>query len=59
VIIQDQQPEDPFSRDPHLTLAIYCVVISMFLMLIVMSEPLAEYHRKIRKKLDRGSDDPS
>jgi hypothetical protein len=58
VIIQDQQPEDPFSRDPHLTLATYCVAISMFLMLIVMSGPLAEYHHKIRKKLGRGDHDP-
>jgi mannose-6-phosphate isomerase-like protein (cupin superfamily) len=57
VIIQDQQAEAPFSRDPHIALAIYCVTISMFLMLIVMSGTIAEYHRAIRKKLDR-DDDP-
>jgi mannose-6-phosphate isomerase-like protein (cupin superfamily) len=58
VIVQgQQQPDDPFSRDPHLTLAIYCVAISMFLALLVMSGTIADYHREKRARLDR-DDDP-
>jgi mannose-6-phosphate isomerase-like protein (cupin superfamily) len=56
VIVQDQQPDDPFSRDPHLTLAIYCVAISMFLTLMVMSGTIADYHREKRRRLDRDDD---
>jgi mannose-6-phosphate isomerase-like protein (cupin superfamily) len=57
VIVQDQQPDDPFSRDPHLTWAIYCVAISMALTLMVMSGTIADYHRERRRRLDR-DDDP-
>jgi mannose-6-phosphate isomerase-like protein (cupin superfamily) len=57
VIVQDQQPDDPFSRDPHLTLAIYCIAISMFLTLLVMSGTIADYHREKRARSDR-DDDP-
>jgi mannose-6-phosphate isomerase-like protein (cupin superfamily) len=56
VVVQDQQPEDPFSRDPHLTLAIYCVAISMALTLMVMSGTISDYHRERRQKLDRDDD---
>jgi mannose-6-phosphate isomerase-like protein (cupin superfamily) len=56
VILQDQQPEDPFSRDPHLTMAIYCVAISMGLTLMVMSGTIADYHREKRRRLDRDDD---
>jgi mannose-6-phosphate isomerase-like protein (cupin superfamily) len=56
VIVQDQQPEDPFSRDPHLTVAIYCVGISMFLTLMVMSGIMSDYHRAKRSRLDRDDD---
>ena len=56
VIVKDQQPEDPFSRDPHLTLAIYCVAISMALTLMVMSGTISDYHRERRQKLDRDDD---
>src|SRR5579872_3937215 len=52
VIVQQAQPQDdPFSRDPHLTVAIYCVAISMFLALMVMSGTIADYHRERRRKL--------
>jgi mannose-6-phosphate isomerase-like protein (cupin superfamily) len=57
VTVQDQQPEDPFSRDPHLTWAIYCVGISMALTLMVMSGTIGDYHRERRRTLDR-DDDP-
>ena len=57
VIVQDQQPQDPFERDPHLTLAIYCVGISMFLTLMVTSGTIAAHHREKRARLDR-DDDP-
>jgi mannose-6-phosphate isomerase-like protein (cupin superfamily) len=56
VIVQDQQPEDPFSRDPHLTWAIYCVAISMALTLMVMSGTIGDYHRERRSRLDRDDD---
>lgn len=56
IVVQDQQPPDLFSRDPHLTLAIYCVAISMFLTLMVMSGTIADYHRKKRNRLDRDDD---
>jgi mannose-6-phosphate isomerase-like protein (cupin superfamily) len=55
VITQDQQPADPFSRDPHLTWAIYCVAISMILMLIISSGTIAEYHRQ-KTRIDRDDD---
>jgi len=57
VIVQGKEQDDPFSRDPHLTLAIYCVAISMFLTLLVMSGTIADYHREKRTRLDR-DDDP-
>jgi mannose-6-phosphate isomerase-like protein (cupin superfamily) len=56
VIVQDQQPEDPFSRDPHLTWAIYCVAISMALTLMVMSGTIGDYHRERRRRLDQDDD---
>ena len=56
VIVQDQQPEDPFSRDPHLIWAIYCVAISMALTLMVMSGTMGDYHRERRSRLDRDDD---
>lgn len=56
VIVQDQQPDDPFSRDPHLTWAIYCVAISMALTLMVMSGTIGDYHRERRQRLDRDDD---
>jgi mannose-6-phosphate isomerase-like protein (cupin superfamily) len=56
VIVEDQQPEDPFSRDPHLTMAIYCVAISMALTLIVMSGTISDYHRDRRRRQDRDND---
>jgi mannose-6-phosphate isomerase-like protein (cupin superfamily) len=56
VVVQDQQPEDPFSRDPHLTLAIYCVAISMFLTLLVSSGTMSDYHRDRRSRLDQDDD---
>jgi mannose-6-phosphate isomerase-like protein (cupin superfamily) len=52
VIAADQQPKDPFSRDPHLTVAIYCVAISMMLMLVLSSGAMADYHRDRRNKAD-------
>jgi mannose-6-phosphate isomerase-like protein (cupin superfamily) len=58
VVVQgQQQPDDPFSRDLHLTLAIYCVAISMFLTLLVMSGTIADYHREKRSRLDH-DDEP-
>jgi mannose-6-phosphate isomerase-like protein (cupin superfamily) len=56
VVVQDQQPDDPFMRDPHLTVAIYCVGISMFLTVMVMSGTIGEYHRERRRRLDRDDD---
>jgi mannose-6-phosphate isomerase-like protein (cupin superfamily) len=56
VVVQDQQPDDPFSRDPHLTVAIYCVGISMALTLMVMSGTIGDYHREKRSRLDRDDD---
>jgi mannose-6-phosphate isomerase-like protein (cupin superfamily) len=58
VILQDQQPDDPFSRDPHLTWAIYCVALSMALAVVVMSGTMADYHRERRNRSDRDSDRP-
>lgn len=56
VIVQDQQSGDPFGRDPHLTVAIYCVAISMFLSLMITAGTIADYHRERRRKLDRDDD---
>jgi mannose-6-phosphate isomerase-like protein (cupin superfamily) len=57
IIVEDQQPEDPFARDPHLTVAIYCVGISMFLTVMVMSGTISDYHRDRRsRRLDRDDD---
>jgi mannose-6-phosphate isomerase-like protein (cupin superfamily) len=56
VIVQDQRPDDPFARDPHLTWAIYCVAISMALTLMVMSGTISDYHRERRRRLDRDDD---
>ena len=56
VIVQDQQPNDPFSRNPHLTWAIYCVAISMALTLMVMSGTFADYHRERRSRSDQDDD---
>jgi len=56
VIVQDQQPEDPFMRDPHLTMAIYCVGISMFLTVMVMSGTIGDFNRERRQRLDRDDD---
>jgi mannose-6-phosphate isomerase-like protein (cupin superfamily) len=56
VVVQDQQPDDLFMRDPHLTVAIYCVGISMFLTVMVMSGIVGDYHRERRQKLDRDDD---
>lgn len=54
IVVQDQQPQDPFSRDPHLTLAIYCVAISMFLMLVVSSATAADYYEELKTGARRG-----
>jgi hypothetical protein len=56
VIVQDQPPDDPFSRDPHLTWAIYCVALSMVATLIVMWGTMADYHREKRNRSDRDGD---
>jgi mannose-6-phosphate isomerase-like protein (cupin superfamily) len=56
VIVEAEHPDDPFSRDPHLTWAIYCVAISMVLTLMVMSGTIADYHREKRRRLDRDDD---
>jgi mannose-6-phosphate isomerase-like protein (cupin superfamily) len=57
VIVEDQQPQDdPFARDPHLTIAIYCVGISMALTVIVMSGTMADSHRQRGRRFDRDDD---
>jgi len=52
VIAAERQPKDPFLRDRHLTVAIYCVAISMMLMLVLSSGAMADYHRERRNKTD-------
>lgn len=52
VIGLDQQPEDPFLRDRHLTVAIYCVALSMLLTVVVSSFIIADHHRQ-RAQRDR------
>lgn len=56
VVGLSQRSEDPFARDPHLTLAMYCVAISMILMLFVSSGSIADYHRQRRSKPDKDDD---
>jgi mannose-6-phosphate isomerase-like protein (cupin superfamily) len=51
------RPEGPFARDPHLTVAMYCVAISMILMLVVSSGSIADYHRERRARMDRDDKD--
>jgi mannose-6-phosphate isomerase-like protein (cupin superfamily) len=52
VIVQDPQPEDPFSRDPHLTWAIYCVTLSMLLALVISASTIAEHGRNKSQRRD-------
>jgi hypothetical protein len=54
VIVLDQRPEDPFSGDPHRTWALYCVAISMILMLVVSSATVADYYDDLRTGVRRG-----
>jgi len=58
VIVLNQQPADPFARDPRLTVAMYCVAISMILTLIVSSGTIADHHREKRERMDRDDDRP-
>jgi hypothetical protein len=58
VVALDQRPEDPFSRDPHLTWAIYCVALSMFLTLVVSSFAMADYRADKGTSANRDDDNP-
>lgn len=53
VIASQMYPKDPFQHDPHLTIAIYCVAISMILTLVISSGAMADYHREKRNKTNR------
>jgi hypothetical protein len=54
VIALDQQPDDPFSRDPHLTWAIYFVAVSMALTLVVFSATVSDYYEELKAGARRG-----
>jgi mannose-6-phosphate isomerase-like protein (cupin superfamily) len=56
VVGSDRQAADPFLRDPHLTVAMFCVAISMILTLAVSSGTIADHHRERRSKLDDDDD---
>jgi mannose-6-phosphate isomerase-like protein (cupin superfamily) len=53
VIASEIHAADPFQHDRHLTMAIYCVAISMIVTLVLSSGAMADYHREKRKKADR------
>jgi mannose-6-phosphate isomerase-like protein (cupin superfamily) len=53
VVMLDQHPEDPFSRDPHLTLAMYCVALSMLVTLLLSSATIVDYQREKRMRHHR------
>ena len=52
---ENQYPVDPFSNNPHL-LAIYCVALSIPLLLIVTSGTIADYHRGKQRRSGRDDD---
>jgi hypothetical protein len=54
VVTLDQQPADPFSSDRHLTFALCCVALSMFLTLIVLSSTMSDYYQEMRSGSRRG-----
>jgi mannose-6-phosphate isomerase-like protein (cupin superfamily) len=54
VVVLDQQAEDPFSRDPHLTWALYCIGISMILAVVISSLTTADFYAERRTGARRG-----
>lgn len=50
-----ESPEDPFSNNPRL-LAIYCVALSIPLLLIVTSFAIVDYHRENQRRSGRDDD---
>jgi len=52
VVEIEDRPEDPFSTDPHMTLAIYCIAASVILTLIVCATTRVD-HRHAGKHRDK------
>jgi mannose-6-phosphate isomerase-like protein (cupin superfamily) len=52
VVEVEDRPEDPFSTDPHMTLAIYCIAASVILTLIVCATTRVD-HRHAGKHRDK------
>jgi mannose-6-phosphate isomerase-like protein (cupin superfamily) len=52
---ENQYPKDPFSNNPRL-LAIYCVALSIPLLLIVTAGTITDYHRERQRRSDRDDD---
>ena len=45
---------DAFGSDPHITLAIFCIGIALFLTTIVHADVVADYHEEVKSGARRG-----